>query len=743
MKIHPELNLILQTAYREAMNRRHEYLSPEHMLYASLFFEPARDIIESCGADPEALKTELDSFLSEKFLKLEQEEEPVQTEALANIMERAFRHVVSSQKGEVDFGDVIVSLFDEPESFAAWALQKQGVSRVDILEAVSHHADEEDAEDELEGETPKQEPKKRFLDRFTEELTAKVREGRTDPLIGREEILEKTIQTLSRRYKNNPLFVGDPGVGKTAIAEGLAAMIVAGTVPAALRDTRIYSLDMGSLLAGTKFRGDFEDRLKKVLAEIEAEGNAILFIDEIHTVVGAGAVSGGTMDASNILKPLLASGRVRCVGSTTYDEYRKSIEKDRALSRRFNKIDIPEPSTEDTVKILHGIKTGYEKHHNVLYTDKAIKSAVELAERYINDRKLPDKAIDLLDEAGARARIKAADDVTVKISTPEILHVVSKAASIPEESLSSNEAKKLRDIGTYLKGVIFGQDEAITELSSAIIRSRAGFAAPNKPVASLLFVGPTGVGKTELARELAKYLNVPLHRFDMSEYQEKHTVARLIGAPPGYVGYDEGGLLTEAIHRAPYSVLLLDEIEKAHQDIFNTLLQVMDYATLTDNTGKKADFRNTIIILTSNAGARDATRQVVGFAQKLNTGAVSTELQRLFSPEFRNRLDGTIVFNGLSHQMAGRIAGKELLALAAQVKKKKVKLDWTEACIDLILEKGFSEEFGAREIARVIQGEIKRRLAEDVLFGPLKPGSSVVISADAGSFTFAADNSAK
>ncbi|MDY6967108.1 MAG: AAA family ATPase, partial [Spirochaetota bacterium] len=563
------------------------------------------------------------------------------------------------------------------------------------------------------------------LEMFTTELTQKAMDGEMEPLIGREDVLERTLQVLCRRFKNNPVHVGEPGVGKTAITEGLAQMLARDEAPKALRGAKIYSLDMGSLLAGTRYRGDFEERMKRVLSELEKEENVILAIDEIHAVVGAGAVSGGSMDASNIIKPALVSGRMRCIGSTTYEEYRKYFEKDRALARRFQKIEVLEPSVDETYSILLGLREKYEEYHNVKYQDSALRSASELSAKHINDRFLPDKAIDVIDEAGACARMYCEEDLEQLITDSDIEKVVARMARIPENSVSISETGKLHQLDTELKNVIFGQDEAVDLVCEAIKRSRVGFREPDKPIASFLFVGPTGVGKTELARQLALILGIALHRFDMSEYQEKHTVARLIGAPPGYVGYEEGGLLTEAIRRTPYAVLLLDEIEKAHADIFNTLLQVMDYATLTDNNGKKVDFRNVIIIMTSNAGAREIGKQQVGFGdRKISGDAVSIAVEKFFSPEFRNRLDATVNFNNLNEDIVLRIVDKSIREFEKQLMEKKITLDVSNECLKWLAQKGFSPEFGAREISRLIQDKIKSFFVDEALFGRLKDGGS-------------------
>ncbi len=637
-------------------------------------------------------------------------------------------HINSAQKEILDFGDIVIAIYEEEESFASYFLSREGITRYDLLNYVSHGGGiEEDVEefgDEVGVNTEKQ---SKVLEQFTIELTQKAQKEELDPLIGREDILERTMQVLSRRLKNNPVHVGEPGVGKTAITEGLAQRIVAGAVPQSLKDAKIYRLDMGGLIAGTRFRGDFEERLKRVIAELQKQEKVILFIDEIHTIVGAGAVSGGSMDASNILKPVLADGKIRCIGTTTYDEYRKYFEKDGALSRRFQKIDIHEPSHEDTIKILKGIKSRYEAHHNVIYTDEALTQAVELSARYITERKLPDKAIDVIDEAGAFARMYARDEENPTITAHQIEQVIAKMAHIPERNVSANEIEKLQYLGDEISMHIFGQDMAVQKVAEAIKRSRAGFRETEKPIASFLFVGPTGVGKTELARQLALIMGIELIRFDMSEYQEKHTVARLIGAPPGYVGYEEGGQLTEAVRKHPYCVLLLDEIEKAHPDVFNALLQIMDYATLTDNTGRKTDFRNTIIIMTSNAGVREMNKKVLGFeVATYNLDAVNKELERFFAPEFRNRLDAIVYFNGLNKDMMRRIVIKKLDEFCKQLQEKHVELVCTDACIDWLSDKAYSQIFGAREIARVIQEHVKSFFVDAVLFGALKNGGRAI-----------------
>jgi ATP-dependent Clp protease ATP-binding subunit ClpA len=733
MKINEELNHILRTAYTEAKVRTHEYLTPEHILFASLFFESPREILRRCGGDVENLRAKLEDFFRNKLPKASENGEPLQSIGFQNVMDRAVYHTAASQKKELDIGDLLISIYDERESHAAFFLHSEGVTRIDLLNYIAHGVSV--IPDEAAGkEAPKTEEKEGKADQtsktlapFTTELVQKARQGELDPLIGREDIIERTIQVLCRRYKNNPVHIGEAGVGKTAITEGLAQRIAQGKVPKPLKNTKIYSLDMGALLAGTRFRGDFEDRLKKVIADLKKIENVILFIDEIHTIVGAGAVSGGSLDASNILKPALTSGKMRCIGSTTYEEYRKYFDKDRALSRRFQPIEIPEPTVDETYQILCGLKDKYEVYHDVAYTDEALHAIADLSAKYINDRHLPDKAIDVLDEAGARTRIFRKDEEgTLTITPREVEKIVAKISRIPEKSVSSSEVVGLKSLDQDLKTQIFGQDGAIDAVVQAIRRSRAGFQNQNKPVASLLFAGPTGVGKTELARQLALTLGIPLHRYDMSEYQEKHTVSRLVGAPPGYVGYEEGGLLTEAIRKMPHSVLLLDEIEKAHADIFNTLLQVMDYATLTDNTGRKADFRNVIIIMTSNAGAREIGKAQVGFGERrVSGGAVSEAVKRIFAPEFRNRLDGVVLFNGLSKAVVVDIVKKQIREFQEQLAEKEVVLNVPEPVYEWLAEIGFSDEFGAREIARLVQDRIKNFFVDEVLFGKLVCGGTV------------------
>ncbi len=747
MKVSEEVQGVLNAAYLDAKERHHEYLTPEHILYATIFFDQGRAILEECGVDLDTIKHDIEEHL-QKNVPVTKSGEPVQSLGFTGVIERAVFHTEASSKGVVDIGDVLVSIYDQKDSFGSYYLKKAGITRYELLRIISHGGlsdEEEERPDEAggvsEGEraaaaTKEKQSvgKKSALALYTRELTQAAKDNQLEPLIGREDVLERTIQVLCRRLKNNPVLVGDPGVGKTAVAEGLAQRIAAAKVPSLLRGYRVYSLDMGGLLAGTKFRGDFEERIKKVLKELEEQEQVILFIDEIHTVVGAGAVSGGSMDASNLLKPALASGKLRCMGSTTYDEFKKFFDKDRALSRRFQKIEVNETTPDETYEILLGLRDRYEKYHEVRYTDEALRAAVDLSAQFINDRMLPDKAIDVMDEAGAYMRILAykegrdkAEQAETVIEAGEIEKVVAKIARIPEKSVGATEVTRLKDLDAQLKARIFGQDAAIEAVVAAVKRSRAGFREPNKPVASFLFVGPTGVGKTELARQLADILGVSLLRFDMSEYQEKHTVARLIGSPPGYVGYEEGGQLTDAIRKTPHAVLLLDEVEKAHPDIFNVLLQVMDYATLTDNTGRKADFRNVIIIMTSNAGARELGKPLIGFGQRVVTeSAVKEAVERTFAPEFRNRLDKVVAFGRLDERIVLEIVDKEIRAFQKQLAEKSVVLEVSDAAREWIAREGYSPDFGARNIARLVQDEIKHYFVDAVLFGDLSGGGKAI-----------------
>ena len=752
MQLDNIVNEIITAAYNEAQMSNHEYFTPEHILYASLFFEEGIEIVENSGENVKRLKKQIIKFFKEN-IEVVEDTEPIQTIGIQTILSTAADHVMLSGKDLVKIGDVIVAMYDDEESFASYFLRKQQMKRRDLLNYIAHgisvvdtfdfastsnneeeeptyfEENEEEIGYTFEEEIDNSSGKESFLSNFTVELTEKASRGEMDPLIGRQDILQRTLQVLCRRLKNNPVHVGEPGVGKTAITEGLAQLIVENKVPKLLQGSKIYYLDMGSLLAGTKYRGDFEERIKRVLREISKEEKAIVYIDEIHTIVGAGAVSGGAMDASNILKPFLADGKVRFIGSTTYDEYKKHFEKDSALARRFQKIEVPEPSNGDTFNILMGLKDRYEAYHQVTYKEEALKIAVELSSKYIKDRYLPDKAIDIMDEAGAYARLYAEDsEEAIVITENAVEKIVASIAKIPEQSVSNNEMETLKSLDLDLKKQVFGQSAAIDTLVRAIKRSRAGFNEEEKPVASLLFVGPTGVGKTEVSKQLSKSLAIPLIRFDMSEYQEKHTVARLIGAPPGYVGYEEGGLLIDAMKKNPHCVLLLDEIEKAHPDILNVLLQVMDYATLTDNTGKKADFRNVVLIMTSNAGAREASKHTIGFGDRIEVGGVITkEVERVFSPEFRNRLDNIIVFNKIDEAMALQIAKKAMKQFEEKLLAKNIKLKVTDNLYAWLSKKGYSEAYGAREINRVVQQEIKTYFVDEVLFGELSKGGSAII----------------
>lgn len=731
MKIREEVQGILNAAYLHAKEKRHEYITPEHVLYAALHFDQAKEILGSCGADTEALKKKLEEHLSEKIPRIEKGE-PVQSAGFQNIIERAVFQMENSSQEFLGIGDLLVSLFDEKKSHSSYFLKKEGVTRYSLLSSVTQSENPVLTGEETGQETaePLKKNRKSALSQFTRDLTQEAKQGTLEPLIGREDLTDRIVQVLCRRLKHNPVLVGDAGVGKTALAEGVASRISEGRVPENLRDYKVFSLDMGGLLAGTRYRGDFEERLKNVIRELSQLNKVILFIDEIHTIIGAGATSGGSMDASNLLKPALGSGALRCLGSTTYDEYKKHFEKDHALSRRFQKIDVPPTTKEETLQILKGLKGKFEEYHGIEYKDTALEAAVELSDRYILERNQPDKALDLIDEAGAYMRILSYKEESAgnTISEREIERVVAKIASIPEKSVSLSELDKLKSLEGSLKSEVFGQDTAVAMVTEAIKRSRAGFREEGKPVASFLFVGPTGVGKTELSRQLAHTLGVSLVRFDMSEYQEKHTVARLIGSPPGYVGYEEGGLLTDAIRKTPQAVLLLDEIEKAHSDIFNILLQVMDYATLTDNAGRKADFRNVILIMTSNAGAREAGKLSIGFGEgKLNTGAMNEAVVNTFSPEFRNRLDAIVKFNPLNKEHIERIVEKELKSFSLLLKAKNVELSLSPEAVNYLAGEGFSEEFGARNVSRIVQEKVKKLFIDEVLFGSLSQGGKAEI----------------
>ncbi len=741
--IQKDLEIALYAAVREAKQRRHEYLTLEHLLYVLCFDETTRSILRHCGANLDELIRDLDHFLDEEIERLPADAvaEPVQTVAFQRVMQRAIMHVRSSGKSEVDGGNVLVALFSEPDSHAVYFLENQGITRLDVVSYISHGVsklnergdDDSGFDDDTnwdEGPTGLEDDEDEVqnpLETYCSNLVERARQGRIDPLIGRDTEIERTVQVLCRRRKNNPIFVGEPGVGKTAVAEGLARRIANGEVPEVLADATIWSLDMGGLLAGTKFRGQFEQRLKGVITALKKRPEAILFIDEIHTIVGAGATSGSTMDASNILKPALAEGSLRCIGSTTHEEFRKSFERDRALARRFQKIDIIEPTIEETQEILRGLRRYYEDFHEVTYTDEAIDNAATMAAKHITERALPDKAIDVIDEAGARHRIHRELHDDHQIGVEQIEQVVASIARIPEFKVEGTEKDRLADLDKSLKSNVFGQDRAIEAVVTAVKMSRAGLTRPDKPVGSFVFAGPTGVGKTEVARQLAAGLGVNFIRFDMSEYMERHAVSRLIGAPPGYVGYDKGGLLTEEIRKTPHAVLLLDEIEKAHPDIFNILLQVMDNAKLTDNNGREADFRNIILIMTSNAGAQEMSRATVGFNQGMDLTKADKAMEKTFSPEFRNRLDEIVVFEPLPMPVILKIVDKFIDELEFQLSDKEVTITLDDQARRWIADRGYDETLGARPLARVIQESIKRPLAEEILFGKLEHGGEVVI----------------
>ncbi len=742
--ISKELSATLGFAVREAKRRRHEYVCLEHVLFAILHDSDGADIIVSCGGDVDKLKAALEKFFEEHLERIPEDNDYVlqQTIGFQRVIQRAVNHARSAEKPEVEVGDIIASIFQERDSHAAYFLGEEGITRLDVLNFISHEIAKipsKSTPQDDKGPVVQKEKKKKAdpLEAFTVDLVERARIGKLDPLIGRKAELERTVQVLCRRRKNNPVFVGDPGVGKTAMAEGLAIRLAEGEVPDLLQDMKIYSLDLGSLLAGTKFRGDFEQRLKGVLSALQEEEDAILFIDEIHTIVGAGATSSGSMDASNILKPALATGELRCIGSTTYEEYKNHFEKDRALSRRFEKIEISEPSTQQAYEILKGLRTAYEEHHGYRYTDTALKSAVELSAKHINDRYLPDKAIDVIDEAGAFVKLSGSPR-RKQINPADIEKIVAKMARIPTRSVSTSDRSKLESLEDELKKVVFGQDEALGSLVTAIKRSRAGLRTVGKPIGSFLFTGPTGVGKTEVARQMARILGINFMRFDMSEYMEKHAVARLIGAPPGYIGFDQGGLLTDGVRKHPYSVLLLDEIEKAHPDLFNILLQVLDHATLTDNNGKKADFRNVIVMMTSNAGAREMSQQSIGFGSTKDdpAGKGKKAIEKFFSPEFRNRLDGIVTFHSLNLEIMERIVDKFMAELNEQLKSRKVNLELASEARTWLAEKGYDPRFGARPLSRLIQSELKDELSDQILFGKLEKGGKVIVALKKDKLTF-------
>ena len=739
-----ELEFTLNSAFRDAREKRHEFMTVEHLLLALLDNPSAGKVLRACGAEIEKLRRALMQYLDENtpVLSPKDERETQPTLGFQRVLQRAVFHVQSSGKKEVTGANVLVAIFGERESQAVYFLNRQDVNRLDVVNYIAHgiskvHDDEERESLGSSEEDKSEEPSKKTpLEAYATHLNQQARLGRIDPLIGRRDEVERTIQILCRRRKNNPLFVGEAGVGKTAIAEGLAKMIVDGNVPEVLARSDIYALDLGALLAGTKYRGDFEKRLKAVLAQLDKQEGAVLFIDEIHTIIGAGAASGGVMDASNLIKPMLASGELRCIGSTTYHEYRGIFEKDRALSRRFQKIDVREPTVEETVKILNGLKSRFEEHHHVRYSRPAMRVAAELSHRYINERYLPDKAIDVIDEAGASQKLLPPSRRRKTIGVADIEYVVSKMARIPSKTVSTSDKDVLRTLERDIKLVVFGQDQAIETLSSAIKMARSGLREGEKPIGSFLFAGPTGVGKTEVTRQLARVMGIELVRFDMSEYMERHTVSRLIGAPPGYVGFDQGGLLTEAINKHPHAVLLLDEVEKAHPDVFNLLLQVMDHGTLTDNNGRKADFRNVILVMTTNAGADRMSRPSIGFTVQDHSGDAMEAIQRMFSPEFRNRLDSVVQFAPLGADTIAHVVDKFIIELEGQLEEKRVILDVDEEARAWLAEHGFDALMGARPMARVIQEHIKRPLADELLFGRLEGGGHVNVTARDGALSF-------
>ncbi|MDF2180475.1 ATP-dependent Clp protease ATP-binding subunit ClpA [Neptuniibacter sp. CAU 1671] len=735
-----ELEDTLSAAFQAAKDKRHEFITIEHLLFALLNNREARDVLLACGADLEAIGRSLAEFIEETTPLLSDVIPDIETQptlGFQRVLQRAVFHVQSSGRSEVTGANVLVAIFSEQESQAVYILQQHGVERIDAVNYISHgiskvasrdHSHSESVEEAEETE----ENGDSALLKYAVNLNIEAEQGRIDPLVGRDSEVERVVQILSRRRKNNPLLVGEAGVGKTAIAEGLAKLIIDHKVPEIIKDSVVYSLDLGALLAGTKYRGDFEKRLKGLLKEIKDKPYAILFIDEIHTIIGAGAASGGSMDASNLLKPLLSSGQIRCIGSTTFQEFRGIFEKDRALARRFQKVDVLEPSVDDTYRILQGLRSRFEEHHNITYTEEALKAAAELADRYINDKHMPDKAIDVIDEAGAYQRLLPEELRKSEIEVVDIEAIVAKIARIPPKSVSTSDKNQLAKLATNLKMVVLGQDEAIETLSSAIKLSRAGLKEPNKPVGCFLFAGPTGVGKTEVTQQLARIMGIELVRFDMSEYMERHTVSRLIGAPPGYVGYDQGGLLTEAVTKAPHCVLLLDEIEKAHPEVFNLLLQVMDNGTLTDNNGRKADFRNVILVMTTNAGAEDISRNSIGFTRQDHSTDGMQAIKKLFTPEFRNRLDGIIQFKSLTMDIIKGVVDKFIAELQVQLDDKKVVLHLSEAARQWFAEQGYDQQMGARPMKRLIQEKLKKPLAEMILFGELShEGGDVMIDVSA------------
>ncbi|BBI98843.1 ATP-dependent Clp protease ATP-binding subunit ClpA [Ferrigenium kumadai] len=734
-----ELEVSLHLAFVEARQKRHEFITVEHLLLAMLDNASAAQVLRACSVNIDELRDVLTAFIDSHTPTVpgDGEVDTQPTVGFQRVIQRAILHVQSTNKKEVSGANILAALFGEKDSHAVHFLTERGLNRLDVVNYISHGIAKSEAGStaQAQGETENEQQAgtdEGVLKSYTQDLNAQALAGKIDPLIGRDLELERVIQTLCRRRKNNPLLVGEAGVGKTAIAEGLARRIVEENVPDILKDARVYSLDMGSLLAGTKYRGDFEQRLKAVLKELSDAPNAVLFIDEIHTLIGAGAASGGTMDASNLLKPALSSGALKCIGATTYQEYRGIFEKDSALSRRFQKVDVAEPSVEQTIEILKGLKTRFEEHHSVKFSAAAITSAAELSARFINDRHLPDKAIDVLDEAGAAQRILPKSRQKKTIGKHEIEEIIAKIARIPTRTVSHDDRNALKNLDRDLKTTVFGQDKAIDVLARAIKMSRSGLGNPQKPIGSFLFSGPTGVGKTEVARQLAYAMGMPLHRFDMSEYMERHAVSRLIGAPPGYVGFDQGGLLTEAINKQPHCVLLLDEIEKAHPDIFNILLQVMDHGTLTDNNGRKADFRNVVVIMTTNAGAEALNKAQIGFTKTAAAGDEMADIKRMFTPEFRNRLDAIVSFAPLDHEVILRVVDKFLMQLEEQLHEKKVDVTFTDELKDYLADNGFDPQMGARPMARLIQDTIRSALADELLFGRLSNGGKVTVDVKNG-----------
>jgi ATP-dependent Clp protease ATP-binding subunit ClpA len=747
-----ELEFTLNRAFKEARDKHHEYMTVEHMLLSLLDNPAAAKVLRACGADQERLRREIAAFIDETtpLIPANEDRDTQPTLGFQRVLQRAVFHVQSAGKKEVTGANVLVALFSEQDSQAVYLLNQQDITRLDVVNYISHGISKvpgENPEDEIpgEGEEPRGEEKEGGspLESFATNLNEMARQGRIDPLIGRAAEVERTIQILCRRRKNNPLFVGEAGVGKTAIAEGLAKMIVDGQVPEILNDAVIYALDLGGLVAGTKYRGDFEKRLKAVLAQLKRQPRAVLFIDEIHTIIGAGSASGGVMDASNLIKPVLASGDLRCIGSTTYQEYRGIFEKDRALARRFQKIDIEEPSVEETFEILKGLKSRLEAHHQVVYTNPALRAAAELSDRYINDRHLPDKAIDVIDEAGANVQLMSPGKRKKRIDVGDVESIVAKIARIPPKKVSVSDTESLRNLDRDLKMVVYGQDAAIDALTSAIRMNRSGLGHEEKPIGSFLFTGPTGVGKTEVTRQLARILGMELIRFDMSEYMERHTVSRLIGAPPGYVGFDQGGLLTEEINKHPHAVLLMDEIEKAHPDVFNLLLQVMDHGTLTDNNGRKADFRNVVLVMTTNAGAEETARRSIGFSEQDHSTDGLEALKRYFTPEFRNRLDSVVQFAPLGTETIKSVVDKFVFELEQQLVDKKVALSVNQDARAWLAAKGYDPKMGARPMARVIQNHIKKPLANELLFGALAGGGSVRVYVEGDALGFEIDGAKK